>query len=412
MVERVVGFLIGAWLCVLHNREQRVKACLGFVKQNAIIMKSFVQFGKMVVVALFAVGFFVMAPEGVVAATCSFSPNAVPSDKNTVVDFVWSGLDAKEEYSLLCGTSSEVLWTIFNVPGSSQKITLSGTSYSVGQHSCFLERKRDGETACTAAFTVTSSGSTNTCTSNCGTGGTCACVKDTSCVSPNTTVSAGSAYCASQLTDGVCCKTTSTSTTTCTGGTCRSACPSGEFSDSTCASSSCTSSSGSLYCRSCSGTSHSCVGASESCPSGTTATPACDNNTAACSTTSKQKYCVTSSAIGGGNGSGTSGAKCDTTKFEEYAGVCFPIGTGLSKTSVADIILNLMKWMLYLFGFLAIIAFVISGIQYLSAAGNMNMIETAKRNMNYSIIGIVVALSGLVILIAIDALLRGTGWGG
>ena len=92
--------------------------------------------------------------------------------------------------------------------------------------------------------------------------------------------------------------------------------------------------------------------------------------------------------------------------------MCFPIGTGLSKTSVADIILNLMKCMLYLFGFLAIIAFVISGIQYLSAAGNMNMIETAKRNMNYSIIGIVVALSGLVILIAIDALLRGTGWGG
>lgn len=70
-----------------------------------------------------------------------------------------------------------------------------------------------------------------------------------------------------------------------------------------------------------------------------------------------------------------------------------------------------MKWMLYLFGFLAIIAFVISGIQYLTAAGNMSSIETAKRNMNYSIIGVVVALSGLVILIAIDALLRGTGWG-
>jgi len=90
--------------------------------------------------------------------------------------------------------------------------------------------------------------------------------------------------------------------------------------------------------------------------------------------------------------------------------VCLPTGTGLSKTPVADILLNLMKWMLYLFGFLAIIAFVISGIQYLSAAGNMNMIETAKRNMNYSIIGIIVALAGVVILVAIDGLLRGTGW--
>lgn len=117
-----------------------------------------------------------------------------------------------------------------------------------------------------------------------------------------------------------------------------------------------------------------------------------------------------------GSGSGTttssSTAKCDTTKFKEYAGVCFPINTGLSETSVAGIIVNLMKWMLYLFGFLAIIAFVISGIQYLSAAGNMNMIETAKRNMNYSIIGVIIALSGLVILIAIDSLLRATVWGG
>ncbi len=92
--------------------------------------------------------------------------------------------------------------------------------------------------------------------------------------------------------------------------------------------------------------------------------------------------------------------------------MCFPLNTGLSETSVASIIINLMKWMLYLFGFLAIIAFVISGLQYLSAAGNMNMIETAKRNMNYSVIGVIVALSGLVILIAVDSLLRATGWGG
>lgn len=106
--------------------------------------------------------------------------------------------------------------------------------------------------------------------------------------------------------------------------------------------------------------------------------------------------------------------KCDPAKFKEYAGVCLPLTDviGISDASVASILINLMKWMLYLFGFLAIIAFVISGIQYLSAAGNMNMIETAKRNMNYSIIGVIVALAGVVILIAIDSLLRGTEWGG
>lgn len=94
--------------------------------------------------------------------------------------------------------------------------------------------------------------------------------------------------------------------------------------------------------------------------------------------------------------------------------MCFPMSNviGLSDTPVATLLVNLMKWMLYLFGFLAIIAFVISGIQYLAAAGNMNMIETAKRNMTWSIVGVIVALAGLVIIIAIDALLRGTAWGG
>jgi hypothetical protein len=126
----------------------------------------------------------------------------------------------------------------------------------------------------------------------------------------------------------------------------------------------------------------------------------------------KQKYCASSSATGTTTGSGTTPVKCDPAKFKEYAGVCFPLGTGLSETSVAIIVTNLMKWMLYLFGFLAIIAFVISGIQYLAAAGNMNMIETAKRNMKFSIVGVIVALAGLVIIVAIDALLRGTAWGG
>ena len=103
--------------------------------------------------------------------------------------------------------------------------------------------------------------------------------------------------------------------------------------------------------------------------------------------------------------------KCDPKKFKEYAGVCFPLNTGLAETSVTDIVVNLMKWVLYLFGFLAIIAFAVSGIQYLVAAGNMNQIETAKRNMKFSILGVIVALSGLVIILAVDALLKGTAWG-
>jgi Type IV secretion system pilin len=81
--------------------------------------------------------------------------------------------------------------------------------------------------------------------------------------------------------------------------------------------------------------------------------------------------------------------------------------TGLSAIPVAFLLMNVMWWLLSILGFIGIIAFVISGMQYLLSAGSEEMIETAKRNMRYSIIGIVVALSGLVIIMAIDQALLG-----
>jgi len=83
-------------------------------------------------------------------------------------------------------------------------------------------------------------------------------------------------------------------------------------------------------------------------------------------------------------------------------GVCFPDDTGLSEAPVWIIIVNLMRWILGIFGFVAVIGFVISGIQYLTSAGNENAIETAKRNMKWSIVGVLVGLGGLTIIWAIN----------
>jgi len=73
---------------------------------------------------------------------------------------------------------------------------------------------------------------------------------------------------------------------------------------------------------------------------------------------------------------------------------------------VQGIIVNVMQWLLGIFGFIAIIAFVVSGIQYMTAAGNENVIEKAKRNMTYSIIGVIVGLAAFVIIQAVDRALR------
>ena len=97
---------------------------------------------------------------------------------------------------------------------------------------------------------------------------------------------------------------------------------------------------------------------------------------------------------------------CDSG--EPIAGVCFPTDTGLSTKDVKTIITNAVKWILGIFGTLAIISFVVSGIQYLLSSGNDKRIETAKRNMTWSIVGVVVALAGFVIIQAIDAALKAT----
>ena len=83
--------------------------------------------------------------------------------------------------------------------------------------------------------------------------------------------------------------------------------------------------------------------------------------------------------------------------------------TGLTNTTVYNLISVFMNWLLGIIGVLAVIAFVISGIQYLTSAGDEKMAETAKRNMTYAIIGLVVALAGLIIVNAVAGLTGADG---
>lgn len=99
----------------------------------------------------------------------------------------------------------------------------------------------------------------------------------------------------------------------------------------------------------------------------------------------------------------TTDTKCEG---EVRAGICFP-ETNLPDTPIEEILLNLMRWLFGIFGFLAIITFLIAGMQYFAAAGNPDTAKKAKQNMIYSIIGILVALSGFIIITAIANFLSG-----
>jgi cytochrome bd-type quinol oxidase subunit 2 len=87
--------------------------------------------------------------------------------------------------------------------------------------------------------------------------------------------------------------------------------------------------------------------------------------------------------------------------------------TKLPKNSLYAIIENIAKWLLSVFGFFAVIGFVVSGIMYLVASGDEDTQERAKRAMIYSITGVIVGLVGLIVIYAVDNIFKATsGTGG
>lgn len=103
---------------------------------------------------------------------------------------------------------------------------------------------------------------------------------------------------------------------------------------------------------------------------------------------------------------------CPSGSWDSSSGVCIPNNTGLPSPTgsdpLADVIENVMNWLLGVIGVVSIIAFVISGLQYLLAAGDQNAMETGKRNMQWSIVGVVVALIGIIILNFVFDMLGGS----
>lgn len=103
-------------------------------------------------------------------------------------------------------------------------------------------------------------------------------------------------------------------------------------------------------------------------------------------------------------------AGCGDGDFTEMGGVCFPVVPGLAdpQGGIAQILSNMLSWLLGIFTTLAVMAFVISGIFYLTSTGDTEQIEKAKNNAKNALIGVVVGLSGYIILKAVQIALGGS----
>jgi len=80
--------------------------------------------------------------------------------------------------------------------------------------------------------------------------------------------------------------------------------------------------------------------------------------------------------------------------------------SGLAGTDFSVVLVNVLNWLLGIIATLGVIGFVIAGIFYLTAAGDDTKMETGKKAMTYAIIGIAVALLGLIAVNTISGILR------
>ena len=97
----------------------------------------------------------------------------------------------------------------------------------------------------------------------------------------------------------------------------------------------------------------------------------------------------------------------NTAQYKMVNGVCFPSATGLAETDVKVIVVGLLGWLMGIFGVLGLIAFIIAGVVYLTAGGDAEREKSAKKAMYMAVLGVIVGLSGFVIIQFINSALNG-----
>lgn len=87
-------------------------------------------------------------------------------------------------------------------------------------------------------------------------------------------------------------------------------------------------------------------------------------------------------------------------EIRDLAAAGAPGGPGVIATAktVEQIVTDIMHFLLALIGSLALISFVVGGVQYITSGGDQAKADTAKRTILYSIIAICISGASLVIL--------------
>lgn len=79
----------------------------------------------------------------------------------------------------------------------------------------------------------------------------------------------------------------------------------------------------------------------------------------------------------------------------------------LPENNLRTVIFAILQWLLLIFTFISVGAFVVAGVMFLTSGGNTQQVDTAKNYVKYSIFGVAIGLSGYVIITFIDIIMKG-----
>lgn len=77
----------------------------------------------------------------------------------------------------------------------------------------------------------------------------------------------------------------------------------------------------------------------------------------------------------------------------------------IATSDFSVLLTNFLKWLLSVAGALALLALIIGGIFYVTSAGNDQRVETAKKMITWTLLGLILILASYSIITIIDRLL-------
>jgi hypothetical protein len=81
------------------------------------------------------------------------------------------------------------------------------------------------------------------------------------------------------------------------------------------------------------------------------------------------------------------------------------ISNPIATSDFSILLTNFLKWLLSVAGSIALLMLITGGVFYVTSSGNDQKVETAKKMITWTLLGLILILASYAIIIAIDQLL-------